>query len=85
MLGRSGVVSREEALKVLDGRLAMPALPSEDSSLSDALGRVLARDILSPSDQPGFDLPKEGLDSSPDVVRPAEIQKLDGEPVGLQR
>jgi molybdopterin molybdotransferase len=55
MLGRSGVVSREEALKVLDGRLVLPSIPSEDISVSAALGRVLARDILSPSDQPEFD------------------------------
>jgi molybdopterin molybdotransferase len=55
MLGRSGVVSREEALKALDGHLVIPSLPSEDISLSISLGRVLARDILSPSDQPGFD------------------------------
>jgi molybdopterin molybdotransferase len=55
MLGRSGVISREEALKVLDGYLIIPSLPSDDISLSAALDRVLARDILSPSDQPGFD------------------------------
>jgi molybdopterin molybdotransferase len=55
MLGRSGVVSREEALKVLDGHLVIPALPLEDISISNALGRVLAQDIVSPSDQPEFD------------------------------
>ncbi len=55
MLGRSGVVSREEALKVLDGHLVIPALPIEDLSISNALGRVLAQEIVSPSDQPAFD------------------------------
>ena len=55
MLGRTGVVSREEALTALDGQLVIPALPSEDISLSTSLGRIIARDILSPSDQPAFD------------------------------
>jgi len=55
MLGRSGVVSREEALKTLDGHLILPALSFEEFSLSKTLGRVLAQDILSPSDQPAFD------------------------------
>ncbi|MHB8843234.1 MAG: molybdopterin molybdotransferase MoeA [Nitrospirota bacterium] len=55
MLGRSGVVSREEALKALDGHLVVPPLSLEELPLSSALGRVLARDILSPSDQPAFD------------------------------
>jgi molybdopterin molybdotransferase len=55
MLGRSGVVSREEALKVLDGHLVIPSLPAEDLSISDSLGRVLAKTIDSPSDQPAFD------------------------------
>ena len=55
MLGRSGVVSREEALKVLSGHLVIPALPAEECSISNALGRVLAQAIVSPSDQPEFD------------------------------
>ena len=55
MLGRSGVVSREEALKVLDGHLIIPPLTLEEVSLSNALGRVLGQAILSPSDQPEFD------------------------------
>lgn len=54
MLGRSGVVSREEALKVLDGHLVIPALPIEELSISNTLGRVLAQEIVSPSDQPEF-------------------------------
>lgn len=55
MLGRGGVVSREEALRALAGRLVSPALPSLDIPLSSALGRVLARDIAAPGDQPAFD------------------------------
>ena len=55
MLGRSGVVSREEALKVLDGHLVVPPPAVEELPLSSTLGRVLARDILSPFDQPAFD------------------------------
>ena len=55
MLGRSGVVSREAALKILDGQHVIPSLPSEDILLSNSLGRVLARDIASPADQPAFD------------------------------
>lgn len=55
MLGRSGVVSREEALKALDGQLVIPPLAVEELPLSNILSRVLARDILSPFDQPAFD------------------------------
>ena len=55
MLGRSGVVSREDALRVLDGQLVVPELPSEDCSLSSALGRILAHDVVAPFDQPAFD------------------------------
>jgi len=55
MLGRSGVVSREYALRVLDGQLVVPELPSEDCSLSSALGRILAHDVVAPFDQPAFD------------------------------
>ncbi len=55
MLGRSGVVSRQDALLTLDRHLVIPILLSEDITISDALGRVLARDIISPSDLPEFD------------------------------
>ncbi len=55
MLGRSGLVSREDALKILDEHLLVPALPSEDISLSSAAARVLAQDIVSPVDLPDFD------------------------------
>jgi len=51
-----GFVSRstvEEALAWLDGQIH--TLPAEDVALSDAAGRVLAADIVSPIDVPGFD------------------------------
>lgn len=55
MLGRSGVVTREDALRTLAGHLAPPALRIEQVPLSKVLGRVLAGDIVSPSDLPPFD------------------------------
>ena len=55
MLGRSGVVSREEALRTLAGHLAAPSLGTEQLPLGEVLGRVLARDIIAPSDLPAFD------------------------------
>ncbi|MGE5173851.1 MAG: gephyrin-like molybdotransferase Glp [Betaproteobacteria bacterium] len=54
MLGRSGVVTREEALQILDKRFSLPPLSSEEISISNALGRVLAGDIASPEDLPEF-------------------------------
>jgi molybdopterin molybdotransferase len=54
MLGRSGVVSREEALTILNERLSIFNLTSQDISISTALGRVLARDITSIVDLPEF-------------------------------
>ncbi len=55
MLGRSSVVSRDEVLKILDERFRVAGLPVEDIRLSDALGRVLASEIVSPVDLPDFD------------------------------
>lgn len=55
MLGRSGVVSREDALRILVERFAGPRLLVEEISISAALGRVLSTDIVSPSDLPDFD------------------------------
>jgi len=54
MLGRSGVVSREEALKILNGHLLIGNLPSERIAISRALGRVLAADVISPCNLPEF-------------------------------
>jgi molybdopterin molybdotransferase len=55
MLGRSGVVSREDALSVLHERFVLPELPFEDIFISAALDRVLAQQIISPVDLPDFD------------------------------
>ena len=54
MLGRSGVVSREDALRVLNEHFVMPDLAVEEMSISSALGRVLASVIASPADLPEF-------------------------------
>ncbi len=55
MLGRSGVVTREEVLQILDARFGIPLLSSEEIFLSNALGRILSGDIASPEDLPEFD------------------------------
>jgi molybdopterin molybdotransferase len=55
MLGRSGVVSRDGALAVLDAHLIIPERPTEDITLDAALRRVLAEEIASPCDSPDFD------------------------------
>jgi molybdopterin molybdotransferase len=55
MLGRSGVVSREDALKILNEQFVLPDLSTEEVSISSALGRVLADDIISPANLPEFD------------------------------
>jgi molybdopterin molybdotransferase len=54
MLGRSGVVSREEALKILEEHFAVPVPATQEISISQALGRVLAEEITSPEDHPDF-------------------------------
>jgi molybdopterin molybdotransferase len=54
MLGRSGVVSREDALRILQENFILPAQPVEEISISLALGRVLAEEITSLEDLPPF-------------------------------
>jgi molybdopterin molybdotransferase len=54
MLGRTGVISREDALALLQSRFVVPELSSEMLPLSAAFGRILASDIISPSDLPEF-------------------------------
>jgi putative molybdopterin biosynthesis protein len=49
------VMSREDALAAFRAAVPHTALPAETVPLSDALGRVLARDIASPRDVPPFD------------------------------
>ncbi len=55
MLGRSGVVSREDALKILNEHLIVSNPAAEEAEISRALGRVTAGEIISPSDLPEFD------------------------------
>ncbi len=55
MLGRSGVVSSADALKILYEHLVLPDLPQEEIFISAALGRILAEAIFSPVDLPEFD------------------------------
>jgi molybdopterin molybdotransferase len=55
MLGRSGVVSREDALKVLNEHLVISVPATEEAEISRALGRVTAIEIISPVDLPEFD------------------------------
>ena len=55
MLGRSGVVSREDAQRVLNEHFVIPALSVDEIPISSALGRVLASGFVSPSDLPEFD------------------------------
>jgi molybdopterin molybdotransferase len=55
MLGRSGVVSREDAFRALEPHLAVALPPSEELSISLSLSRIVADDILSPEDLPEFD------------------------------
>lgn len=54
MLGRSGVVSREEALKRLLDKFTVPVLSHETLSLSSAFNRILSSDVISPEDLPEF-------------------------------
>ncbi len=55
MLGRTGVVTREAALKTLEEHLAVPSTASEVIHISHSLGRVLAGEIRSPENLPEFD------------------------------
>jgi molybdopterin molybdotransferase len=55
MLGRSGVISREEALRTLEAHLRVLPPAVEKIHISQSLGRVLAGEILSPEDLPEFD------------------------------
>jgi putative molybdopterin biosynthesis protein len=49
------ILSREEALARFEAALFPRAIPSEQRRLSEALGCVLAQDILAPIDVPPFD------------------------------
>src|SRR5205809_6894699 len=49
------VIDRDEAERRFQAVLDLSPLDSEEIPLSDALGRVLARDALAPVDVPSFD------------------------------
>lgn len=53
-LGRSAAISRELAVKKLNELLTLPVLPSEEVSLSQSLGRIIAETVVSPEDLPEF-------------------------------
>lgn len=55
MLGRSGVVSREQALKTLEEHFTILTPAPEVIHISRSLSRILAEEILSPQDLPEFD------------------------------
>jgi molybdopterin molybdotransferase len=55
MLGRSGVVSREDALALLDEHFTVSLPAVEKIHISYALGRILAEEVISPENLPAFD------------------------------
>jgi molybdopterin molybdotransferase len=55
MLGRSGVVTREDALTLLDEHFTVSLPAVEKNHISHSLGRVLAEEIRSPENLPAFD------------------------------
>ena len=48
-------ISFDDAVAILDRVSASARLPVEDCTLSRALGRVLAEDVVAPLDLPPFD------------------------------
>ena len=55
MLGRTGVITREAALTLLEAHFSASRPVLEEIHISHSLGRVLAGDIASPEDLPEFD------------------------------
>jgi molybdopterin molybdotransferase len=55
MLGRTGVVSRENALALLDEQLTVSLPAVEKIHISSSLRRILAEEVLSPENLPTFD------------------------------
>src|SRR5712671_4073989 len=49
------VIDRDEAERRFRAALDLRPLPAEEVALADALGRVLAADVVAPLDVPGFD------------------------------
>ena len=55
MLGRTGVVTREDALRTLEQHFSVPTPASETIHISSSVGRIAAEEIKSPEDLPDFD------------------------------
>jgi molybdopterin molybdotransferase len=55
MLGRTGVVSREDALTVLDEHFTVSLPAAENIHIRNSFGRILAEEVLSPENLPAFD------------------------------
>src|SRR5437868_2647182 len=49
------VIDRDEAERRFRAALDLRPLPAEEVALAEALGRVLAADVVAPLDVPGFD------------------------------
>lgn len=54
MLGRDEAVKVDEARRLLENNIVL-RIKSEEIPIDEAYGRVLAQDIISPEDLPGFD------------------------------
>lgn len=54
MLGRDAVVSVKTAREIFDKNFTLPEIAKEDISITDAAGRIIAKDIVSPVDLPDF-------------------------------
>jgi molybdopterin molybdotransferase len=54
MLGRSCVVTREEALRRILEHAAVPSPAHESIPISSSLGRIVAVEVISPSELPAF-------------------------------
>jgi molybdopterin molybdotransferase len=54
MLGRTGVIAREDALKILQEHFTLPVPSTEEIPISEALGRIISSDMISSEDLPEF-------------------------------
>ncbi|MEK6776121.1 MAG: gephyrin-like molybdotransferase Glp [bacterium] len=54
MLGRTGVIPREEAQKVFLRNFEVPKLREEEMDVSASMGRILSAEVRSPVDLPDF-------------------------------
>jgi putative molybdopterin biosynthesis protein len=74
------ILSREDALERFEAALFPRAIPREQRTLADALGAVLAEDVVAPIDVPPFD--RSNVDGF--AVRSADLGAAsEGAPVRL--